>query len=164
MVFKSTKIYQKQAIGAGLIFVLLTAVAVRGNIFQHQWPDIPESSEFKVWVNGTEMFTGLAGDKRWQYSFCAFDFTQAVTVRVRFNRAIKWVDIMPSVLGIEHTSINDNTFEFTLHDPKKITIVINNDRKNTLHVLTNLPEKKRPNPKEAVLRLKFLAMDVSRQP
>ena len=148
MVFKRSQGSQKQAITAGLIFLLLTAVAVGGDIMPYQWPDIPESSEFKVWVDGTEMFTGLAGDERWHYSFCAFDFTQAVTVRVRFAKAIKWVEVMPSILGIEHTSIDDHTFEFTLQEPKKITLIINNDRKYTLHILTNRPETNRPDPKD----------------
>ena len=39
-------------------------------------------------------------------------------------------------------------FEFQLQEPKKITIIINNDRKHTLHLLTNLPEKNRPNPND----------------
>jgi hypothetical protein len=115
-------------------------------IVQHRPPDIPESKDYQVWVNGTKIFTGQTGDRRWNYSFCAFDFDKPVTVRIKFARDIKWLDIMPSALKIRHTSIDDNTFEFELPGPKKITILINNDRKNTLHILTNHPEKDPPNP------------------
>jgi hypothetical protein len=51
MVFKSSKRFQKQVLGVGIIFLLLITVLVRGDVIQHQWPDIPESSEFRVWVN-----------------------------------------------------------------------------------------------------------------
>jgi len=129
-----------------LLLILLVVIPTHGKIVSHQWPDIAKSENFRVWVNGREIFTGQNGDRRWPYSFCAFDFSQPVTARVRFAKAIKWVDIMPSILKIAHNSIDDNTFEFTLNEPKKITIIINNDRKNTLHILTNLPEKNRPDP------------------
>jgi hypothetical protein len=131
-----------------ILFLLLIVIPTQAEIVSHRAHDIPGSKEFKVWVNGSEMFTGQAGDKRWSYSFCAFDFDKPVTVKVRFAKSIKWVDIIPSILKIEPKTIDDHTFEFTLDKPKKITILINNDRKNALHILTNLPEKSRPNPKD----------------
>jgi polygalacturonase len=142
-------LYISSALLAGCVSEALAKIyPTPAGIVLHQGHGIPESKDFKVWVNGSEMFTGQAGDRRWSYSFCAFDFERSVAVRVRFDRAIKWVDIMPSILKIEHTAIDDNTFEFTLGEPKKITIIINNDRNNTLHILTNLPEKNRPNPED----------------
>ncbi|MHC5137076.1 MAG: hypothetical protein ACYSN7_00850, partial [Planctomycetota bacterium] len=109
MVFKSSKRFQKQVLGVGIIFLLLITVLVRGDVIQHQWPDIPESSEFRVWVNGKALYTGLAGNKMWRYSFCAFDFNEPVTVRVRSTRSIKWLDVLPSILKIEHESIDEHT-------------------------------------------------------
>jgi hypothetical protein len=132
----------------GILWVLLMVIPIRGEIVSHRGPDIPESKDFRVWVNGSEMFTGQAGNNNWKYSFCAFDFSEPVTIKIGFNKSIKWVDIMPSILKIEHKTIDDHTFEFTLDKPKKITILINNDRKNALHILTNLPEKSRPNPND----------------
>ncbi len=129
-----------------LLLFLLIVVPSRAEIVSHRGPEIPESEAFRVWVNGGEMFTGRIHAQWWKYSFCAFDFEKPITIRVRFAQAIKWVDIMPSILKIEHNSIDDNTFEFTLNEPKKITIIINNDMSNTLHILTNLPEKNRPDP------------------
>jgi polygalacturonase len=129
-----------------LLLFLLIVVPSRAEIVSHRGPEIPESEAFRVWVNGGEMFAGRIHAQWWKYSFCAFDFEKPITIRVRFAQAIKWVDIMPSILKIEHNSIDDNTFEFTLNEPKKITIIINNDMNNTLHILTNLPEKNRPDP------------------
>lgn len=129
---------------AVILLVLLMVSLARGEIVSHRWPGIAKSKDFGVWVNGSKMFTGRAGDRRWQYSFCAFDFSEPITIRVKFAKEIKWVDIMPSVLKIEPKTIDDHTFEFTLDEPKKITILINNDRKNALHILTNQPEKSRP--------------------
>ena len=125
---------------------LVKVIPTRAEVVSHRGPDIPESKDFRVWVNGREMFTGQAGDKRWSYSFCAFDFDKPVAVKVEFAKSIKWLDIMPSVLKIKHNTIDDYTFEFTLTEPKKITILINNDRNNALHILTSLPEKERPDP------------------
>ncbi|MHC5084472.1 MAG: glycosyl hydrolase family 28 protein [Planctomycetota bacterium] len=148
MVFKSSKRFQKQVLGVGIIFLLLITVLVRGDVIQHQWPDIPESSEFRVWVNGKALYTGLAGNKMWRYSFCAFDFNKPVTVRVRSTRSIKWLDVLPSILKIEHESIDEHTIEFTLDKPKKITVIVNNDTTRALHLLTNYPETSRPNPED----------------
>ncbi|MHC5140584.1 MAG: hypothetical protein ACYSOD_01045, partial [Planctomycetota bacterium] len=148
MVFKKTTKFQKKVIGIGIIFLLLITVSVRGDIIQHQWPDIPESSEFRVWVNGKAMVTGLAGNKMWRYSFCAFDFNEPVTVRVRSTRSIKWLDVLPSILKIEHKTIDDHTVEFTLAEPKKITVIVNNDTTRALHLLTNYPETNRPDPED----------------
>jgi len=120
--------------------------ATRDGIVSHRAPGIPASEDFRVWVDGTEMFTGGAGNDMWSYSFCAFDFSEPVTIKVRSVRAIKWLDILPSVLSIEPRVIDDFTFEFRLNEPKKITILLNNDRNNALHILTNYPEQNRPSP------------------
>lgn len=113
-------------------------------VISHRGDGLPGSKDFSVWVNGGEIFAGAAGGNRWPYSYCAFDFSEPVTIRVGFAKSIKWVDIMPSILKIEHKTIDDHTFEFMLDEPKKITVLINNDRKNALHILTNYPEKSRP--------------------
>jgi len=92
-----------------ILLVLLAVIPTRGEIVSHQGHDIPASKDFQVWVNGSEMFTGAAGGKRWPYSFCAFDFSEPVTVKVGFNKSIKWVDILPSILKIEPKTIDDHT-------------------------------------------------------
>lgn len=60
---------------------MVKGIPARAEIISHRGPDIPESEKFRVWVNGNEMFTGQTGDRRWNYSFCAFDFSKPVTVR-----------------------------------------------------------------------------------
>jgi len=132
-----------------LVFFLLNIISMRAEIIPYQAPGITESIDFQVWANGQEIFTGQAGNKyHGFYSFSTFDFTGSVTIRVKALRAIKWLYIMPSVLKIEYKSLDDYTFEFTLENPEKITILLNNDRHNSLHILTSLPEKNKPNPED----------------
>ncbi len=115
---------------AAILLVLFIVIPMNAEIVSHRGPEVEASGDFQVWVNGAEMFTGQAGDRRWQYSFCAFDFDRPVIVKVKFARSIKWIDIMPSILNIEHHVIDDYMFEFAMDEPKKITILINNDRKH----------------------------------
>lgn len=72
----------------------LLVIPVNAKIVSHRGPDLEASRDFQVWVNGDEMFTSHAGDRRWQYAFCAFDFDRPVTVKVKFARSIKWIDII----------------------------------------------------------------------
>jgi hypothetical protein len=118
----------------------------KSNVVSHRAPGIASSKDFTVWVDGVEIFTGKAGNKEWRYSFCAFDFSEPVTVRVQALRGIKWLDLLPSILGVPYKTIDDYTFEFRLEEPEDITVLVNNDRNDCLHILTSLPEANRPNP------------------
>lgn len=124
-------------IGSLLLFQLSFTQVVN-----HQTPGIPESNDFKVWVNGDKVDTGKTGvGYSGSYSFSNFDFEGTVKIKVQAKRAIKWLDIMPSNLKIQPKTIDDFTFEFTLDQPKKITILLNNDKRDALHLLTNSIEK-----------------------
>jgi len=125
---------------------LMIALPSLAKIIPHQAHGIPVSPDFQVWVNNNEVFTGQAGSRLWSYSFCAFDFDEPVNVRVKAKRAIKWLDILPSILKTEHDIIDDYTFEFKLEKPEDLTLFLNNDKNNVLHILTNSPEQERPNP------------------
>jgi hypothetical protein len=140
----------KKTIRTGMVFLLfflLHATPVSAQIVSYQAPGVAESEDFQVWANGQEVFTGMAGGQ-WHgyYSFSNFDFTGSVTLRVKSLKAIKWLDILPSALNIDYKSIDDYTFEFMLEKPEKITILVNNDRNNALHILTNYPETNKPDP------------------
>jgi hypothetical protein len=125
----------------------LTLVPIGAEIVSYQAPGIPASEDYQVWANGQEVFTGRTGARFvGYYSFSTFDFTGTVTLRIRSMRAIKWLDILPSSLGIAHTTIDDYTFEFTLAEPEDVTILLNNDRNNALQILTNRPERDKPDP------------------
>ena len=134
---------------------LLIIAAFIGNhilfaqVVKYQTQDLPESSDFMVWVNDQKVFTTKAGgDYRGSYSFANFDFNGSVKVKVRAKHAIKWLEIMPSILNIKSKTIDDYTFEFTLDKPKKITILLNNDKRNALHLLTNSIEEKTVDPQD----------------
>ena len=126
-----------------LLFLVGTA-PVSAKIIDYRAPGISASNDFQVWAGGQEVFTGQAGS-RWPgfYSFTTFDFSGAVSVKVKSAKAIKWLNILPSSLGIQPVTIDDYTFEFKLDEPEDITILLNNDRNNALHILTNRPETER---------------------
>ena len=131
-----------------LSLFLLSATLSIAEVIVHQAIGIPESKDYQVWVNNNEVYTGIAGGRMWPYSFCRFDFDEPVTIRVKALRAIKWLDVLPSILEIEHKTIDDYTFEFKLEKPEDLTFFLNNDKRNVLHILTNYPEKERPNPSD----------------
>jgi polygalacturonase len=136
-------------IKSGILFLLILLINVfssNAKIIPHQAHGIPVSPDFQVWVNNNEVFTGQAGNNSWSYSFCTFDFDEPVNIRVKAKRAIKWLEILPSILKTEHRTIDDFTFEFKLEQPEDLTFFLNNDKKNVLHILTNYPEQERPKP------------------
>ena len=126
-------------------------------VIKYKTEGIPESKNFKVWVNDDKVFTSNAGNTfnyggannyRSFYSFSNFDFSGSVKIKVQSKHSIKWLEILPSVLNIKHKVIDDFTFEFELDKPRKITIMLNNDKKNVLHLLTNSIEKQKVNPSD----------------
>lgn len=126
--------------------LLLFVTTIKANIYPITPPDVPTSKSYEVWVNGQEMFVGETSGRRFgNYAFSTFDFTGSVTIKVKFKNNIRWVDIMPSILKIEHKTLDDHTFEFVLDKPEKITLFTNNDRFNALHIITGRPEKNKPN-------------------
>jgi hypothetical protein len=126
-----------------LILTLFLSQLPVAQLVKNQFTDLPESSDFMVWVNDEKVFTTKAGgDYRGSYSFANFDFNGPVKITVKAKHAIRWLDILPSKLKIKSRVIDDYTFEFTLNKPKKITILLNNDKRNALHLLTNSIEEK----------------------
>jgi len=111
---------------------------------------ITKSGDYTVQVNGENMFTGLAGNNHHgYYSFCTFDFKGKVTVRVRSEETINQLEILPTALGISYEQINTNTIEFAMDEPEMITVRVNRNNKNVLHLLTSHPETDRPSPEDA---------------
>ena len=110
---------------------------LHAEIISYRVPGIETSKDFQVWANGQEVFTGQAGGG-WHglYSFSQFDFTGEVLVRVKAKRAIKWLDILPSARKIKTFMIDDHSFEFTLENPENISVLLNNDKNNALHILS----------------------------
>jgi len=129
--------------------LLLITLTAKADIISVRPEGVPESRDYKVWVDDQEVFTGQAGDDHHGlYSFCTFDFTGSIKVRIRSLRAVKWLDIMPSGLEIDYRTMDDFTFEFVLEEPKMITVLVNNDKSNALHLLTSRPETKKPDPSD----------------
>jgi len=131
-----------------ILFLLINIFPSNAKVIPHQPHGVPVSQDFRVWVNDNEVFTGQTGDKMFRYSFCVFDFDEPVNIRVKAKRGIKWLEVLPSILKTEYRTIDDFTFEIKLENPEDLTVFLNNDKKNVLHILTNYPEQELPNPHE----------------
>jgi len=108
---------------------------------------IPQSTNYTVWVNDDTVFTGQAGNESHKtYSFCTFDFSGSVTVRVNSEISIRTIDILPTSKEISYTILDSKTVEFTLQRPEMITLKLNDSNNHTLHFLTSHPETDRPDP------------------
>ncbi len=122
------------------------------------------SSKFRVAVGKTEIPVYLAqvialpAEKRQQMkgsterdtdrtSFAGFDLSGPVTVVVTHTEGIKSVKILPSSLGITPT-IHGNTFVFTVAKPGQLTIEVNENWVNALHLFADPVETNIPNPND----------------
>jgi len=103
---------------------------------------ISASGKYTVSVNGQGVFTGAAG----AYSFCTFDFDETVTVEVTTTETISQINILPTSLNASYSITSSNTVEFTLATPEKITVEVNNDLNDVLHLFTGYPETDIPSP------------------
>ena len=140
--------YFKQKSLLTLVFLCALSIA-RSEVVPYTPAEIEQSRDYKVWVNNQEVFVGLAGnDHHGFYSFTTFDFTGSINIRVKVTKAVKWLDILPSGLHIPYKVIDDFTFEFHLDEPKKLTLFLNNERKDALHILTSRPESSKPDPND----------------
>ena len=150
--FKDIGAIVSKTIGTGWLFVLILlalAVPTEAQVVSYQAPGITASRDFQIWVNGQRVFTGQAGSQRQgYYSFSTFDFSGSATIKIKSLMAIKWLDLLPSSLNIDHFMVDEYTFEFTLEEPADVTVLLNNDRNNALHLLTNKPEINQPVPGE----------------
>jgi hypothetical protein len=81
-------------------------------------------------------------------SMVYFDFIDSVEVSViSLNKKINAARIRPLSYNIRHT-INADTISFWLYKPCNISVEINGDIFQNLHVFTNSPEKCKPDPKD----------------
>jgi len=132
------------------LLLCISPITLKAELTAYTPAGVPASKDFRVWVNGQEIFAGQAGNSQHGfYSFATFDFTGNITVRVWSMRDIKWLDILPSAKKVGHKSIDDNTFEFDLSEPKMLTVLVNNDKNNALHLLTSLPQSSPPRTNDA---------------
>ena len=79
--------------------------------------------------------------------FAQLEVARPLTVEVRANFDIRWVDIRPKSAGIVPAIAPDHaSFRFPLGKPAPLTIEFNGDWKRVIHLFANPPEKDPPTP------------------
>lgn len=82
-------------------------------------------------------------------SFASFDMNAKVEVKVTYPEAVNSVKILPTSFGIE-SNIEGNSITFTINKPSNLTIEVNGDWHESLHIFANpfeenVPDKNDPN-------------------
>ncbi|MES1196274.1 MAG: glycosyl hydrolase family 28 protein [Steroidobacter sp.] len=102
--------------------------------------EIPRSTHYQLTVNDTDIFVYQAPTA----AYGMFDMGSPVTVRIKANRDVKWVDIRPKSLRIKPTWGNDSTITFKLDKPAKLSIELNGQLTMPLYIFAGAPEKDKP--------------------
>lgn len=118
---------------------------------------IPQQILYSMHKDDFTVQVRLSGEKEWQdlyeykvpvdmdtkseASMVQFDFEGKVEIKVKKNNGIIHnVKIRPSIKEVEH-KVEDNIIYFTLERPSKLSVEVNGDRLNNLHVFANSLEK-----------------------
>jgi len=93
-----------------------------------EWQDL---FEYNVFVDN---------DTQSKASFVNFDFSGSVEVKVRLNNGLlQNVRIRPDLQGIKPV-VSGNEFVFTLTKPQKLSVEVNGNKRNNLHLIANAIE------------------------
>lgn len=120
------------------------------------------SPDFTVEINGRPIFVYqapvraeiLKNDGLWTHlpdydaeraSFVIFDQTGSVRVRVKPAKPFTTAAIRPERLAIPVT-VRDGVVEFTLEEPRKVTVLLDGDDRTALHLFAGQPESDPPSP------------------
>ncbi|WP_347840823.1 glycosyl hydrolase family 28 protein [uncultured Draconibacterium sp.] len=80
-------------------------------------------------------------------SIASFDMNESVTVSIDYPKAVESVKILPTSYGIA-PQIEGNKITFKLDNPGQITVEVNGDWHQSLHIFANPFENNIPNPND----------------
>ncbi len=80
-------------------------------------------------------------------SYTTFDVSKKVTVEVTYSEPVKNVKILPTSFNIK-PKVEGNKITFTINNPKHITVEVNGDWHESLHIFANPMEENIPNPSD----------------
>lgn len=98
------------------------------------------SVDYTVFVNGKEVFVHASPIPA---AYCSFEMAGPVTVTIKANRDIKWVDVRPLSSGIT-PQFKDSTIRIRISKPQQLSIELNGSIKMPLFIFANAPEKNKP--------------------
>ncbi len=94
-----------------------------------------EHHEFKVFANGEEMPVAHVA----QFAFSSFTLDAPVFIKIETAHDLRWVDIRPKNEAIDF-DYSENTIEFELTEPKKLSIELNGENSYPLYIFANEPK------------------------
>ena len=103
------------------------------------------SADYRVWVGGRQVFVYASPVPA---AWCSFELSGPVTVTIKANRDIKWVDVRPLSAGV-HPVFSDSTITFTLSRPGQLSIELNGSIRLPLFLFADAPEGRRPEGSDA---------------
>ncbi|MCF3108296.1 right-handed parallel beta-helix repeat-containing protein [Niabella sp. CC-SYL272] len=100
------------------------------------------------WQDLYEFDVNVDNDTRSKVSMVSFDFDKEVELKVRLNNGtLQKVKIRPDKAGITPV-IQGNQFTFRLKKPQKLSVEVNGNKLNNLHVIANAMVKDAPSPND----------------
>jgi hypothetical protein len=81
-------------------------------------------------------------------SLASFDMNKPVTITVNYPGTIDFVKFLPTSFNIKPT-VEGQKITFTLNEPKQVTIEVNGDWQESLHILANSFETDIPDPNDS---------------
>src|SRR5258706_3814239 len=102
--------------------------------------EISRSTHYNLTANDTDIFVYEAPTA----AYAMFDMRSSVTVRIKANRDLKWVDIRPKSLQIKPTWDSDSTITFRLDKPAKLSVELNGQLTMPLYIFACATEKDKP--------------------
>lgn len=127
-------------------FCIFAAALCNAQVIYPSPEGMNPSADYHVSINGKEAFVYKSPVPA---AYCGFDLDHPVTVKIKANRDVRWVDIRPRSLNIQ-PSFKDSVITFTINNPCQLSVELNGSIKNPLFIFanpveTNKPKKSDPN-------------------
>lgn len=111
-----------------------------------QQPELPVSDDYRVWIDNVEwpVYKSVKNTNHGSHdieniSYVGFDLESPVAIRIRPSRPVTSHALRPYSANIDATLEPNNTLCFTLHEPAKLVLVLNDSYEGTLALFANPP-------------------------
>lgn len=143
---KSQKRIKKRHFHALTLLCLLSVAGVSGvrsqAILYPAPAGLKPAPDFQVSIDGRPAFVYASPIPA---SFCSFDLLGPVTVVIKANRDVRWVDVRPFSAHVK-PEFHDSTIVLHLRKPQKLSIEVNGLLQSPLFLFANPKETGKPSP------------------
>ncbi|MGL6267661.1 MAG: hypothetical protein ACRC2O_07025, partial [Chitinophagaceae bacterium] len=121
-----------------LLAIAMASIAEANN--KHATTGMNPSTDYRVWVNGKEVFVNASPVPA---AYASFEINGVADIEIKASRDIKWVDIRPLSLKLKPV-FKDSTIRFSISQPSHLSIELNGSIKSPLFLFANPPETNKP--------------------